>query len=253
MTYKGSSRCFNHNTKLCFFRIFNAVFFQLSFYAFTYSNDFFKLPYICYHRKHYSEIAECRRSEQSTKLCSENFRTIKTKSYCTDSESRVFFLWHIKIIALLICTYIKSTDYNFFARHAFKNTFIYFKLLIFGRIIGVFKIKKLASEKSDTARVVKQNSTDIVCTADICIDIYFSSVKSNVFLALELLEKFFFLLFLSTFHFGGFNSFCVRVKYKFPCKSVCDSYAAVLYSRQKFLAYTDNCRNIHITGKNCRM
>ena len=185
ITDHNGSRSLYHNPLLRI-SIFNILHIKLcANLRYNFLNPLY-FPYTGYHWIHNRNFPIGTCPKQCPKLRFKYIFSCQADSDCTNSHSWIFLMSQLKIIALLICSNIQSTDNHTFSRHCFGHCSVNLKLLLFCWKILFFQINKLTPKQSDTTCIIFDNHCQIFYISNIGIQHNPFSIKSNVFLSLEL-------------------------------------------------------------------
>ena len=227
----------NHDAKLYIIRHCNAFCRKFLTHILTNALDFLYLPNRSNHGEHNGNLAISRCTVQGTQLNLKDFRTGQTDTNGTQTHCRIFLMVQTKIVCLLVCTDIQSTDNDALAAHTLCNRLVSAELLFLSWVIIALQVQELRTEQTNPAAIVCEHRINIARVADIAV---------NHDIALELVEKLLERTFLGLLVREAFTSGIIGIYNDLTGLTVHENLLACKF-RLELIAHADDCRNPHGT------
>ena len=156
---------------------------------------------------------------------------------------------HVEIIALLVCTNVQCTNDHSLACHSLCNLSVNLELFFLCWEIFFLQINKLTSEKTDSTSIILNDCCQILDVANISVQHYFLSVKSNVLFSFKGQKKLLSgkIFFLALLHLC--QSRLIRIYIKCTVCTVYNSKSAINLTLKRHGSIY-KCRNRHGPCKN---
>ena len=182
--HKNRGRCLKHNADFRVLIIGNAFFVQLCHHLLAGPLAFFYLPDGGDHGEHDCDFAKGGGTVQRPELGLEDLRAIQADADGTDTKGRIFFLFHIEIVHLLVSADIQGADDNPLHVHRRGNGLIGLELFFLGGIVRSCQIQKFTAEQADSLTVIGKNRRHIIRRTDVAVDIDFPAIQGDILLPL---------------------------------------------------------------------
>ena len=251
LAHHDRCRCLHHDSLLRN-RIRDSLVLQLPCHLIHNFPDLLHFLYGNDHGIHDGEIAIFRSAKKRSQLRPENVRLLQADPDCAISHCRIGFLSKLKIICVLVRSDIKSADDHLLTRHGLKHLPVGIELLRLIRKRISADVQELTAEQSDALRIVLNRICHIGHTADVRIDMNLLPALCHRLTALVARKKLSLLQLLLLHFFCSIQLTLIRIHIECSISAVYNGSRSVSECLQIKL-HTDQCRNVHHSGKNRRV